>query len=107
MFVVMVHGKTLQIITDAIKTCGSIHSYTFFIMLHKFSEDSCIQWLQHATVEHRLSKTVLLCRPSELFAVFICVMRRTYELTNVEIMSSWDEFQQQRIHCTSSVITGK
>jgi len=73
MFVVMAHGQTLQIITDATKTCGSIHLYTFFIMLHKFSEDSCIQWLQHATVQHRLSKTVLLYRPSELFAVYIYV----------------------------------
>jgi len=69
----MVHGKTLEIITDVTKTCSSILLYTFFIMLHKFSEDCCIQWLKHATAEQRLSKTVLLCTLSQLFVVFMNV----------------------------------
>jgi len=69
----MVHGKTPEINTDVTKTCGSIPLYTFFIMLHKFSEDCCIQWLKHATVDQRLSKTVLSCILSELFVVFIYV----------------------------------
>jgi len=69
----MVHGKTLEIITDVTKTCGSIHLYTFFIMLHKFSEDCCTQWLKYAAVEQRLSKTVLLCRLSELIVVLVHV----------------------------------
>lgn len=104
----MVHGKTLDIITDVTKTRGSIHLYTFFTMLHKFSEGCCIQWLKHAAVEQRLSKTVLLCRLSELFVVFIYV--------SWDIHMNWltlrschpgMNFEQQRIHCTSSIIIGK
>jgi len=77
----MVNGKTLQIINDAIKTRGSIHLYTFFIMLHKFSEDSCIQWLQHATVEHRLTVVQTI---RVICCVYIC--HETYIWTDKQ----WD-----------------
>lgn len=50
-----------------LKICSVIHLHTFFLILDKLSEHSCTQWLKHATVEHRLNKTVL---QTELLVAF-------------------------------------
>jgi hypothetical protein len=87
LFVVMVHGKTVEIITDVTKTSSSILLYTSFIMLHKFSEDYCTQWLKHAAAEQRLSKTVLLCTISQLFVVFMLYVSWDIHMTWLTVRS--------------------